>query len=114
MPADVKVLIDEDTHLALATALRERGYDALHVREAGRLGLDDQAQLEFAVEQERCFLTCNAGEFVVWHGDYMRSDRDHFGIIVTAQKPIGLMLRQMLAFLQSHSAADAHAQLFFL
>ena len=41
MPGDVKVLIDEDTHLALAAALRQRGHDAIHVREADRLGLDD-------------------------------------------------------------------------
>ena len=114
MVTDVKLLIDEDTHLVLAEALRNRGYDALHVREVGRLGRDDQAQMAFAVQQQRCFLTCNVGEFVVMHGNYMTSGRDHFGIIVTAQKPIGLMLRQILRFLQSHSASDVHSQLFFL
>ena len=44
MPADIDLLIDEDAHLALAAALRRRGYDAIHVREVERLGLDDLVQ----------------------------------------------------------------------
>lgn len=64
MPEDIKILIDEDTHLVLAAALRQRGYDTLHVREADRLGLDDEDQSEFAVRETRCFLTFNVGEFV--------------------------------------------------
>ena len=106
MPADIKLLIDEDTHLALAEALRKRGYNALHVREAGRLGLDDDAQLNYAVQHGRCFLTFNRGEFVVWHGKYLTAQREHYGIIVSSQKPIGQLLRQMLAFLQTHSAEE--------
>lgn len=114
MPADINLLIDEDTHLALADALRKRGYDAIHVREVGRLGLDDEEQLEYANQQGRCFLTFNRGEFVVWHGKYVTAGREHYGIIVSSQKPIGQLLRQMLAFLQAHSAGEVRSQLFFL
>jgi len=114
MPGDVKVLIDEDTHLALAAALRQRGHDAIHVREAARLGLDDKDQLEFAAREGRCFLTCNVGEFVEWHSTYMSEEREHSGIIVSAQKPIGRLLREMLAFLQTHSSEEVRNQLFFL
>lgn len=28
---EIKLFIDEDTHLALAEAIRKRGYDAVHV-----------------------------------------------------------------------------------
>lgn len=44
----------------------------------------------------------------------MNSGREHFGITVSAQKPVGQMLREMLAFLQTHSAAEVRNQLFFL
>lgn len=114
MPTDIKVLIDEDTHLALAKALQRRGYDAVHVREVKRLGLDDLSQLEFAVAERRCLVTFNVGEFVEWHGKFVSSGREHFGIIVSVQKPVGRMLREMLAFLQSHSAEEVQSQLFFL
>ena len=46
MPTDIKLLVDEDVHLALADALRRRGHDAVHVREVDRLGLDDESQLK--------------------------------------------------------------------
>jgi len=114
MPADIKVLIDEDTHLALAEALRRRGYDAIHVRELERLGVDDLSQLEFAAYEGRCFLTCNIGEFVVLHGSFVNEGREHFGIVVSAQKPVGRMLREMLTFLQSHTANEIQSQVFFL
>ena len=114
MPADIKLLIDEDTHLALARALRSRGYDAVHVREKERLGLDDVSQLVFAASQGRCFLTFNVGEFVGLHRQFVRAGREHFGIIVSAQKPIGQLLRETLAFLQSHSSDEIVNQLVFL
>ncbi len=114
MPSDIKLLIDEDTHLALAEALRKRGYDAIHVREAGRLGRADLDQLDYAAGEGRCFMTFNMGEFVMWHGEWMRHEREHGGIVVSSQKPIGLLLRETLAFLQSHSAAEVHNQLWFL
>ena len=44
----------------------------------------------------------------------MNGEREHSGIIVSAQKPIGRLLREMLAFLQTHSAEEVRNQLFFL
>ena len=114
MPADIKLLIDEDVHLALAEALRRRGHDAAHVREVERLGLADESQLEYAAEQRRCFVTFNVGEFVVWQSEFVHQGRQHSGIIVSAQQPLGRMLREMLAFLQTHSADEVRNQLFFL
>ena len=114
MPADIKLLIDEDVHLALADALRRRGHDAVHVREVERLGLEDEAQLQYAARQRRCLVTFNVGEFVVWQGEFVHLGREHSGIIVSAQQPLGRMLRDMLAFLQTHAADDVRNQLFFL
>lgn len=114
MPSDVRLLFDENTHLAVGGALRSRGYDALHVRELGRLGLKDADQLEFAARESRCFLTFNVGEFVALHGEYMMKGREHSGIAVSAQKPVGRLLRDCLAFVASHSSHEVRNQLFFL
>ena len=89
MAAEIKLLIDEDTHLALAGALRKRGHDAVHVREAGRLGVSDDEQLKYSAAQERCFVTFNVGEFVVLHGEYAKSGREHFGVVVSPRNPSG-------------------------
>jgi len=64
MAADTKLFMDEDVHLALSDALRKRGYDAVHVREVSRRSMDDDEQLKYAVDEGRCFLTFNVGDFV--------------------------------------------------
>jgi predicted nuclease of predicted toxin-antitoxin system len=48
--AKVKLLLDEDVQLDLASALRKRGYEAIHVQELGRKGRSDREQIEYAVE----------------------------------------------------------------
>ncbi|MEI6430330.1 MAG: DUF5615 family PIN-like protein [Pseudanabaena sp. ELA607] len=40
--AKVKLLLDEDVQLDLASALRKRGYEATHVQELGRKGRSDR------------------------------------------------------------------------
>ncbi len=110
----VKLLIDEDVHLELASALRKRGYDAIHVQELARKGLSDREQIAYAVEQESCIFTFNVKDFVLLHNDYVINERDHFGIIVASQLPIGEALRRLLALLQRSSEESMRNMLEFL
>jgi len=114
MAAGLKLLIDEDVHLALSSALRKRGYDAVHVRELERLGLEDVDQLDCAIEQERCFVTFNVGDFVRLHAKYIEAGKTHFGIVVSQQLPIGRMLRDLLLFFQTRSPEEIRGGLHFL
>ena len=114
MPAEVKLLIDEDTHLALAEALRKRGYDAVHVREVERRGLGDPDQLDFASAQGSLLCDLQPGRICCFAWKYTLAGREHCGIIVSEQKPIGQMLREMLTFLETHSAEDVRGQIFSL
>ena len=41
----IRLYLDEDVHTSLASALRQQGYDVLHVHEADRRRLVDAAQL---------------------------------------------------------------------
>jgi predicted nuclease of predicted toxin-antitoxin system len=65
--AKVKLLLDEDVHLGLASALRKRGYDATHVQELARTGRSDREQMEYAIAQESCIFTFNVKDFVLLH-----------------------------------------------
>jgi hypothetical protein len=110
----VRLFLDEDVHVVLAGALRKRGYDARHTGEEGRLGTSDMEQLEFAVSQDRCFLTFNVGHFVQLHNSWLQSGREHAGIVVSQQRPVGECLRRLLALLQGETAASIRSQLRFL
>jgi hypothetical protein len=110
----VRLFLDEDIHLALAGALRKRGYDAIHAAELRRFGMADKEQLEFATREGRCLLTFNVGDFVQLHNEWIESGREHAGIIVSKQMTIGNALRGLLVLLQEQAAASVQGQLRFL
>ena len=110
----LRLFLDEDVHLALASALRKRGYDARHTGEEGRLGRPDKDQIEFAAGEGRCLVTFNVGDFVQLHNGCVQSGREHAGIIVSKQLPVGEALRRLLALLQRETAASMKGELRFL
>ncbi len=57
----IRLYLDEDVDVALATALRQRGIDVLTTQEAGTLGLPDEDQFAFATQAGRVFFTHNRG-----------------------------------------------------
>ena len=110
----LRLFFDEDVHAALAPALRKRGYDAAHAVEQHRLGAPDESQLAFAVVDRRCLVTFNVGDFVQLHNQWMRKDRQHAGIIVSKQLPVGEALRRLLTLLQKEDAESMLGQIRFL
>jgi len=110
----LRLLLDEDVHLPLATALRKRGYDVVHVGELARLGRSDADQLVFADREARCLVTFNVGDFVQLHNRWLEAGDEHAGIIVSKQLPIGESLRLLLVLLQNEDAASMRRQLRFL
>jgi Domain of unknown function (DUF5615) len=110
----LRIFLDEDVHAALAAALRKRGYDAVHALETKRLGLSDESQLNFASQENRCLVTFNVGDFVRLHNRWMDAGREHAGIIVSKQLPVGEMLRRLLALLQKESDDSMRGQVRFL
>jgi hypothetical protein len=108
------LFLDEDVHGALANALRKRGYDAIHAVEQRRLGVSDENQLAFATAGDRCLMTFNVGDFVQLHNHWLGEGREHAGIIVSRQLPVGETLPRLLALLQKEEARSLHGQIRFL
>jgi len=65
--ARISLFLDEDVHFALGSALRKRGFDAIHAQELDQKGISDAEQLACAVEQKRCLLSFNMKDFVILH-----------------------------------------------
>jgi len=110
----VRLFLDEDVHTALAVALRKRGHDAVQALEEKRLGLPDESQLTFAAAENRCLVTFNVGDFVRLHNRWLTEGRDHAGLIVSKQLPVGESLRRLLALLQKESVESMKGQIRFL
>src|SRR5262249_34429357 len=110
----IALLLDEDVRPLLGEILRQRGYDVLHVLEAGRSGKSDAEQLAHAVEQQRAILTHNIRHFRLLNHRYHEEGRRHFGILVSAQVPLRELLRRTLRFLARHTADDVKNNIHWL
>lgn len=95
----IALYTDADVHGDLAAQLRAREYDVISAVEAGNVDISDPSQLEFAISQGRAILTFNIQDFEPLHREYLNKGREHFGIVVCDQIPIGELLRRVLSML---------------
>jgi predicted nuclease of predicted toxin-antitoxin system len=109
-----KLFLDEDIHTGLAHALRQRGFDVVHAQDLKRKGRSDGEQLAFAVHDERCLVTFNVRDFVLLHNQYMAQNKEHCGIIVSKQLPIGETLTRLLKKIGLATQADFKNRIDFL
>ena len=69
----VKLFLDEDVHVALAIALRKRGYDVIQAQELQGKGKSDDEQLSYAIKGKRCLFSFNVKDFVLLHNKYAQN-----------------------------------------
>ena len=110
----IELFLDEDVHSGLAHALRKRGYDTIHAQELDRKGRADSDQLLFAIQQERCFFSYNVKDFVILHNQYVKTQQDHWGIIVSKQLPFRETMSRLLRLLQCTAKETMKNHLEFL
>jgi hypothetical protein len=111
-----KLYLDENLSDRLAFALRKKGYDVIHAREAGRIGraFPDEAQIEYAASQKRAILTFNWVEFEALAVKWFKEGKEHWGIIVSREHPLKELIRRVADFLKDNQAEDLKNQLRYL
>ena len=102
----IALYTDADVHGDLAKEIRARGHDAVSAFEVGNADIDDELHLEFAIRQGRALFTHNTKHFALLASKYGSAGREHYGIIVSEQLPVGELLRRVLRMLDSVSAAE--------
>ncbi len=113
----VSLYTDEDVSSDLAPALSRRGYRAQSAAEAGNLGVSDETQLFCATERGMAILTYNVQDFVTLARAWHSTGREHAGIVLSqqfSQRRFGVLLRQVLRFLDSFIADEMRNQIVFL
>jgi hypothetical protein len=60
-----------------------------------------------------CLVTFNVGDFVKLHKQWLEAKREHAGIVVSRQLPIGESLRRLLILLLKEDPASMRSQLRF-
>ncbi|MDX9952715.1 MAG: DUF5615 family PIN-like protein [Anaerolineae bacterium] len=96
-----RLLLDEDVWQGLALALREAGYDAVSVTEAGYKGLSDVEVLVEATAAGRAVLSHNIQDFAPLAEVCFFENRPHAGIVVARQFEKRELLRRVVALLET-------------
>ncbi|HDZ01736.1 MAG TPA: hypothetical protein ENH52_09795 [Nitrospirae bacterium] len=110
----IKVYLDEDVPSAFANALLNRGVDVVTTQQAGNDGRSDAEQLIFAAQEGRVIFTHNKRDFILLHNEYLCNKKDHAGIIVSDQLPIGVLLKRFMKLWFSLNTIEIEGGLEFL
>ena len=113
-PLFVRLYLDEDVHKRVATAIRLRGFDVVSAHEVGHWGFSDEEQLTYAAMEGRAIFTYNSADYLQLHLDWLQRGKEHFGIIVSDQLPIGETVRRLLNMLNRVTADEMRNEICWL
>lgn len=106
---------DEDRlEKSLVSAMRAAGFDELTALEAKRLAATDEEQLLNAARLRRVLFSGNVRDFSRIHGDWMRTGRQHWRIVLANDQfwSVGEQVRRLVVL--KESVADTRNQLLYL
>jgi Domain of unknown function (DUF5615) len=78
------------------------------------LSQDDSDQLILAASEQQAIVTFNAGDFVRLHEQYIAEGKEHWGIILSTEESIGILLHRLLRLLHSVSSDELKNQIRWL
>lgn len=114
LPDPPKLYLNEHISPRLAIQLRKHGFDAISSQEAKLLSSSDDEQFAFAVSEQRSILTFNHSDYVSRHENYLRTGKEHWGIILSTEEKIGVLLRRLLRLLDYVSTNELKNQIRWL
>lgn len=114
----IALYTDEDVTADLAVELRKQNYPAQSAAEAGLLEVDDEIQMEYAVEHRMCILSYNVKHFPKIATRFANEGRNHYGIAVSTEQfskeQFGELLRLTIRFLETYDAEQMMNRLVYL
>jgi len=102
----IELYLDEDVSVLLSELLNGRGFKSSTTRDSGMLGKSDSEQLDYAISQKNVFLTHNWIDFENLHKEYLKSGKEHYGIIIARRVNEHSMLKRLLKVLNRVTADE--------
>ena len=110
----IKLYLDENVNIALASALRRRGFDVVTARERGTLGADDREQIALAASEGRTILTHDVADYIRLHQQWLEQKKEHAGIIDNSMLSLAELVRRTTRLLGSVSSEELRNHLLWL
>ena len=110
----IELYLDEDVDVLVADLIRARGFAALTTREADQLGRDDAAQLVYAANHQKAFVTHNRADFEALAQTYFVTGQVHAGIIIAVRHDPYELARRLLVIINHVTADEMQDQLRYI
>jgi hypothetical protein len=113
----IPLYMDQDSsNKVLVQALRSSGIDVVTADEAGNAQLPDDEQLAFATSHGRMIYTGNRRDFARLNDRWVRSGRDHAGIVARTRSyiPIRLEIAALTLLCTESSPEDVRNRMFYI
>lgn len=98
----VKLYLDENVNVLLASLLRARNIQITTALERNMLGANDMQQLEFASSLDAALVTHNRVDFENLFRQYIQADKKTAGIIILVRRNVYTMAQRLSRFCLSH------------
>lgn len=108
----IKIYADENVNVAIVEGLKRRGVEVGSAVDTGKLGLSDEEQLKYALE-ERAVIFTHDDDFL---SRVAESEIEHCGIIYVHQQhlSIGECIRRLKTIVETMSPEEMHNRILFL
>jgi hypothetical protein len=110
----IELYLDEDVDVLVALLLRARGFSVTTTVEAGQLQNDDNAQLVYAVAQDKTFVTHNRVDFEALAQAYFAAGQPHVGIIIAVRRSPHDIAQRLLVILNNVTADEMRNQVRYI
>jgi predicted nuclease of predicted toxin-antitoxin system len=104
----LKLYLDENVDVSVASALRQRGVDVVTARDREKLGASDEEHLVQARAEGRVLVTHDIADFIRLHQRWVAAGTLHAGIALSNIIPPGALLRRLFRLCESMSEAEGH------
>jgi len=102
----MRLYLDENVPVILASLLSAHGVDCLSARQAGNLSLSDEEQLVFTTNERRILFTFNCRDFLELAKHWHVAGRTHTGIILSKEFAFSELVRRFRHLLMHHKDQD--------
>jgi len=106
----IKIYVNESVNVAIVEGLKRRGVEAFSAKDAGKLGLTDEEQIEVATRNRAVIFTHDVGFL------RMATEKEHLGIIYVHQQKlsVGDCIRRLKTLVETRSPEEMCNKIKFL
>ncbi len=108
----VKLYLDENVNVLLASLLRARNIEVSTTLESNMLGTSDEEQLDYATSRDAALVTHNRVDFENLFQKYIESSKRTSGIVILIRRDVYTMAQRLSRFCLVHK--DITGQLFYV